>query len=108
MNKLIKKVEWWSRDRELHKSNSDKQLLKLVEEVGEVAEAYNKGYTDELKIELGDVLVTLIIFAQQQGFDLHECLELAYDKIANRKGVLVDGIYIKQEDLIAQEVSNEK
>ena len=99
MNTLIKKVEWWSRDRELHKSNSDKQLLKLFEEAGEVAEAYNKGYTDELKIELGDVLVTLIIFAQQQGFDLHECLELAYDKIANRKGELVDGVYIKQEDL---------
>lgn len=100
MNTLIKKVEWWSRDRELHKSNSDKQLLKLVEEVGEMAEAYNKGYTDELKLELGDVLVTLIIFAQQQGFDLNECLELAYDKIANRTGELVNGVYIKQEDLV--------
>ena len=99
MNTLIKKVEWWSRDRDLHKGNSDKQLLKLFEEAGEVAEAYNKGYADELKIELGDVLVTLIVFAQQQDIDLHECLELAYDKIANRKGELVDGVYIKQEDL---------
>ena len=99
MNTLIKKVEWWSRDRELHKSNSDKQLLMLVEEVGEMAEAYNKGYTEDLKLESGDVLVTLIIFAQQQDIDLYECLELAYEKIANRKGELVDGVYIKQEDL---------
>ena len=99
MNKLIKKVEWWSRDRELHKSNSDKQLLKVSEEVAEVIQAYLKGHQTDMKLELGDVLVTLIIFAQQQDIDLHECLELAYDKIANRKGELVDGVYIKQEDL---------
>ena len=99
MNTLIKKVEWWSRDRELHKSNSDKQLLKVSEEVAEVIQAYLKGHQTDMKLELGDVLVTLIIFAQQQDIDLHECLELAYDKIANRKGELVDGVYIKQEDL---------
>ena len=99
MNTLIKKVEWWSRDRELHKSNSDKQLLKTQEEFGEVIQSYLKDQPEELKLELGDVLVTLIIFAQQQDVDLYECLELAYDKIANRKGELVDGVYIKQEDL---------
>lgn len=99
MNTLIEKVKWWSRDRELRKSNSDKQLLKAQEEFGEVIQSYLKDQPDELKLELGDVLVTLIIFAQQQDIDLYECLELAYDKIANRTGKLVDGVYIKQEDL---------
>ncbi|HLR58895.1 MAG TPA: MazG-like family protein [Pseudogracilibacillus sp.] len=100
MNTLIKKVERWSQDRELHKSNSDKQLLKAQEEFGEVIQSYLKDQPEELKLELGDVLITLIIFAQQQDIDLNECLELAYNKISNRKGELVNGVYIKQEDLV--------
>src|SRR5699024_12701635 len=100
MNTLIEKVKMWSNERGLNNGNSDKQLLKINEELGETVQAYLKGHQDDMKLELGDVLVTLIIFAQQQDIDLYECLELAYNKISNRKGVLVYGVYIKQEDLI--------
>ena len=64
----------------------------------------DKGKIDEslshnLKLEMGDVLVTLIILAKQLEIDPSECLDLAYNKIANRKGKTIKGIFVKEEDL---------
>lgn len=100
MELLIEKVKKWSKDRNLHVSDSNKQFLKIVEELGEVSGAYARGNIEEMKKELGDVLVTLIIFAQQNQLDLKECLELAYNKILYRKGKMINGVFIKEEDLI--------
>lgn len=50
-------------------------------------------------MELGDLLVTIIIFAQQMDIDLEVALGMAYKKIADRKGKLVDGSFVKEEDL---------
>lgn len=52
-----------------------------------------------MKLEFGDVIVTLIILSKQLGIDFEECLELAYLKIKNRKGKTIDGKFVKQEDL---------
>ena len=35
---------------------------------------------------IGDVLVTLIILGQQNGLTIEQCLETAYNEIADRKG----------------------
>ena len=99
MNELITQVEQWSKDKGLNKSDSAKQMLKTVEEVGEVAGALARKDTDELRDGIGDVVVTLIILAQQNDMDLYECLNQAYGVIAGRTGEMVDGVFIKQEDL---------
>jgi len=101
MNMLKKKIEMWSSERDLHVADPDKQFYKIIEEMGEVAGAKARGNIDEMKVELGDVLVTLIIFAQQQDIDLKQCLELAYEKIMNRNGKMINGVYVKEEDLHA-------
>ena len=46
---------------------------------------------------IGDVLVTLIIVAEQLGLTLTECLAVAYLEIKDRKGRLVNGTFIKEE-----------
>ena len=33
--------------------------------------------------------------------DPEECLKLAYDKISNRSGKMVGGVFVKDEDLAA-------
>ena len=76
-----------------------KQLCKITEELGEVAGAYLKGNKDNLREELGDVLVTVIIFAAQNGLDVRHCLGAAYNKISTREGKLVNGTFVKDEDL---------
>ena len=95
MDSLIEKIEQWSTDRNLDKADSAKQMLKVMEEVGEVASALAKDDKDELIDGIGDVVVTLIILAEQNGLTLKECLESAYGEIANRKGKTINGIFIK-------------
>ena len=99
MNELIKSVEQWSKDRGLDKADSAKQFLKVSEEVGEVSAALARNDRYELKDGIGDVVVTLIILAQQNGMTLHECLDQAYTEISDRKGKLVNGVFVKESDL---------
>lgn len=99
MNDLIHKVEQWSIEKGLNKANPDKQMLKVTEETGEVAGALARGNMDDLRGEIGDMVVTLIILAQQHDMDLHECLNEAYTKIAGRKGKMVNGVFVKEADL---------
>lgn len=65
----------------------------------EVADALAKNKPEELKDGIGDVVVTLIILAQQNVLTLDECLETAYNEIADRKGKTVNGVFVKEEDL---------
>lgn len=100
MNNLIKQVEQWSIDKGLDKGNSFTQYAKSSEEMGEVAAALCRNDIDELKDGIGDVIVTLIILAQQNNMTLYECLEQAYGEIKNRTGAMSkDGSFIKSEDL---------
>lgn len=100
MDELIAKVEQWAKDKGLDQAESSKQMLKTVEEVGEVASALARKEKDALRDGIGDVVVTLIILAMQNDMDLYECLNQAYNEIKGRKGVMVDGVFVKLEDLL--------
>lgn len=100
MNELIKQVEQWSRDKGLDKSNSFTQFAKTNEEVGEIAAALCRNDREALRDGIGDVIVTLVILAQQNHMTLQECLEQAYGEIKDRKGEMSeDGSFIKSSDL---------
>ena len=100
MNNLIKQVEQWSIDKSLDKGNSFTQYAKSSEEMGEVAAALCRNDIDELRDGIGDVIVTLVILAQQNNMTLYECLEQAYGEIKDRTGVMSkDGSFIKEQDL---------
>ncbi|MCY1580529.1 MazG-like family protein [Staphylococcus pettenkoferi] len=100
MNELIKAVEQWSIDKGLDKGNSFTQYAKSSEEMGEVAAALCRNDIDALRDGIGDVIVTLVILAQQNNMTLQECLEQAYGEIKDRKGVMSkDGSFIKEADL---------
>ncbi|PCF82996.1 MazG-like family protein [Staphylococcus delphini] len=99
MNQLIKQVEQWSIDKNLHNGNPDRQALKFYEETGEIGAALSRGNLEALKDGIGDTVVTLIILAQQHGWTLQECLEFAYDEIKDRKGETRNGTFVKESDL---------
>ena len=92
-------IEQWAIDKGLNTADPAKQMLKVVEEVGEVAKALAKGKYDELIDGIGDVYVTLVILAQQNGLSIEECIQCAYDEIKGRTGKMVDGVFVKSEDL---------
>lgn len=99
MEELVKQVEEWSLAKGLNEAESSKQMFKVVEEVGEVAAALARNSTDDLRDGIGDVVVTLIILAQQNDMDLYECLNTAYDEIAERKGKMINGVFVKESDI---------
>ena len=77
MNELVTKVEQWSKDKNLHLAEPSKQMLKVVEEVGEVAASLARNNEEGLKDGIGDVIVTLIILAQQNGLTIEQYLKKA-------------------------------
>ena len=159
LQKLITNVQQWSIDRGLDKADSKKQMLKLYEEFGELASGLAKGNKEVVKDSIGDVVVVLIILAQQQGIEsisdfniicnhlqpnnlmpkasetiglislqvrwtkdeieelivrlisylrtiakyeglkFEDCLSQAWNEIKDRKGKLIDGVWVKEEDL---------
>lgn len=99
MDKLVNQVEQWSKDKGLDLAEPTKQFLKVSEEFGEIAAALARGDEELFKDAVGDTVVTLIILAQQKGYTLEECLQVAYDAIKGRQGEMVDGVFVKAEDL---------
>ena len=91
---IINKVVEWHEDRNLIDGATDKdQVLKLIQEVGELSDNVCK--QQDVKDDIGDCLVILINIAARNGTNLQECLEVAYDDIKDRKGKMVDGIFVK-------------
>lgn len=90
-------IEWADNKSLIKKGNAPKQALKMVEEVGETCGALIKNKEDEIKDGIGDILVTVIILAEQLGYSPEECLELAWNEIRDRKGKTVGGTFIKSE-----------
>ncbi|EON84621.1 pyrophosphatase [Staphylococcus epidermidis 36-1] len=43
--------------------------------------------------------MTLIILAQQHNMSLEECLQCAYEEIKGRTGKMINGTFVKDEDL---------
>ena len=100
VDNVIHLIESWSIEKGLHEGDPLVQFSKTVEEIGEVAECLTKGATeDETSLEIGDVVVTLIILAQRLDLDFNVCINEAYDKIKDRKGRMIDGVFVKESDL---------
>ena len=87
----------WAEDRNITAeggATSYTQIPKLIEEVYEFRDATTE---EEAKLEFGDILVVCIQIARLRGLDMVECLDLAYNKIKDRKGRMIDGRFVKEE-----------
>ena len=124
MNELIYKILTWANDRNIIKgSAAQQQYPKLLEENIELfATLHPEKSADEIKDsviniiydllergkikqapagktiadDVGDNMVVLAIMARQEGLTVTECLEHAYNDIKDRKGQMIDGIFVKE------------
>lgn len=99
-DELIENVRGWADEKGiLIEDNAPKQLMKVMEELGETAGAIAKSKTtDEIMDGIGDTFVTIIILAYQMGLNPTECLEAAWNEIKDRKGTTRNGVFVKEED----------
>lgn len=81
-------------------SNPMAQWSKMLEEVNELRSAITRDDINEITLEGGDVMVTLISTLQQCGVEAEDALAAAYAKIAKRDGKMIDGKFVKAEDLV--------
>jgi len=95
MDALIDKVKQWHRDRNLIAGSTDAaQHTKLVEEVKELET--NILLSQPVIDDIGDCMVVLINIAERNGLSLFDCLSHAYEDIKDRKGKMVDGVFVKE------------
>lgn len=151
MQKLIEQIEQWAEDRNLIKgSTPQKQMLKLMEEFGELCAGISKNKPEMIKDAIGDCFVVIVILNKQVGndsgrvevfsfgdldweldevlenlseyindnalyplstisdlqacaakykLDFKDCVQHAYNQIKDRKGKMINGIFVKEEDL---------
>jgi len=93
---LIRKITQWHHDRNLIKGATDKdQLAKLIQEMGELSDNICKG--NDIRDDIGDMLVVMINIMERNNITIEECLAVAYMDIKDRKGKMVDGIFVKEE-----------
>lgn len=95
---LCEKVKQWHYARNLIEGSTDKdQTLKLLQELGELSDNVCKG--KDIRDDIGDMLVVMLNITERNQISLADCLQRAWDEIKDRKGKMVDGIFVKEEDL---------
>ena len=89
----------WSEARGiLPNSTPQAQLIKMVSEVGELADAIGKKNREATIDGLGDVWVCMVNIAALLDLDLVDCFNSAYNEIKDRKGYMnKEGLFIKEQ-----------
>jgi hypothetical protein len=94
---LENNIKAWHYDRNLIDGSTDKdQYMKLIQEAGELSDNICKGR--DIADDIGDMIVVLINIAERNGLDLKTCMEKAWVDIKDRKGRMVDGVFVKEGD----------
>ena len=120
----LSKITQWHKDRNLiDGSTNNAQFVKLLEEVIELYATLNPSLVDDelwegfnnvvsdlyfagrikqapegkdIKDDVGDINVVLMNMIEREGFTMQQCLETAWHDIKDRKGVLKNGVFVKE------------
>jgi len=96
MENIEDQILSWAEERKLtDNGNFKSQMIKLIEETGELAGAIARNDKSEQVDAIGDIQVVLIILCKQLGIDYKQSLQSAYNTIKNRKGKTINGIFVK-------------
>ncbi len=92
----FEKIRQWAETRGIYaEGNSHTQYVKLMEEAGELAKALLDNNKYEVKDAIGDMVVVLTNLAVLEGMQIENCIDSAYNEIANRKGKMINGTFVK-------------
>nr|DAJ93051.1 MAG TPA: NTP-PPase-like protein [Caudoviricetes sp.] len=96
ITELIKK---WAIDRGLQSGNPKAQMLELLKELVALGNNIDKLGEGQIMESIGDIYVGLVALCMQLGLGINDCIKAAYEEIKDRKGKMVDGFFVKKEDL---------
>ena len=70
---------------------------RLIYSMGQLSDAVCRG--KDLSIHIGFILRDLFALAESHNLTIESCLEQAWNDIKDRKGMMVDGVFVKEADL---------
>jgi NTP pyrophosphatase (non-canonical NTP hydrolase) len=89
-------IHWAEARKIIPNATAETQLMKLVSELGELADATLKNDEAGIIDGVGDVMVCLINYCALKHIDLTTCIKSAYEEIKDRKGTLLpNGVFVK-------------
>jgi len=96
--KMFENIRSWAEERGIYAEGDSKtQLIKLQEEMGELAKATLEKDQPEVIDAIGDMVVVLTNLAHLNGVHIETCIAEAYNVIAKRKGKMINGTFVKDE-----------
>jgi len=97
--RMFENIREWAKVRGLYEHGDAKtQLVKLQEEMGELAKATLEKDKPEIIDAIGDMVVVLTNLAHLNGLQIETCIASAYNEISKRKGKMVDGTFVKSQE----------
>lgn len=95
---LTDKILKWHFDRKITiNGNSMTQTTKLGEEFGELCSGIVRKDKKLIEDSIGDMFVVLVSIAELEGTSLEQCINLAYEEIKDRKGILLENGNFKKD-----------
>ena len=95
LNSLLNNIRKWHCDRNLIDGSTDAaQFKKLQEEVNELKSSIEQ--KTDVSDDIGDIIVVLVNIATRNNLSIRSCLQRAWNDIKDRKGKMVDGIFVKE------------
>ena len=64
-----------------------------------MAEGLAKDKPEQVEDSIGDMYVVMTILSLQLGLDIEDCVQKAYNEIKERKGKMINGVFVKESDL---------
>ena len=96
ITELIKK---WAIENKLDKEEENELLTFLLPSLCKLLNNTYSKTKEEIGGAIGGVFVALTTLSLKHGIDINGCIKAAYEKIKNRKGKLVNGLFVEEGDL---------
>lgn len=125
----LERVAGWHHDRNLIAgATNDAQFGKLLEEMMELYMTLNPNVEPDVAVggvklhlenllakgrikkapegksvkdDIGDCIVVLVNIAEREQVTIQECVETAWEDIKDRKGKMINGVFVKEADLVS-------
>ncbi len=79
--------------------NAEEHLFWILRFLGFLSDHGVSGVERTYSESVNIIFYNLMRYCRAKEIDLIECVQYAYDQIKDRKGRMVDGIFVKEEDL---------
>lgn len=76
--------------------------------LNDLSTGLSKGNTEKIESSIIDIIATANVLAGVMEETPEECLSVAYEEIKDRKGRMIDGVFVKESDLMSSSFSEIK